>query len=46
MATDVSPSCGAAPAALRFNPRMLFLSRSPAPIHAALRGEQIGRAHV
>ncbi|GAO26070.1 aconitate hydratase domain-containing protein [Alicycliphilus sp. B1] len=44
MATDVSPSCGAAPAALRFNPRMLFLSRSPAPIHAALRGEPVALA--
>ncbi len=44
MATDVSSPSGAAPAVLRFNPRMLFLSQSPAPIQAALRGEPVALA--
>jgi 3-isopropylmalate/(R)-2-methylmalate dehydratase large subunit len=44
MATDVSSPSGAAPAVLRFNPRMLFLSQSPAPIQATLRGEPVALA--
>ncbi len=44
MATDASTSPDIAETALRFNPRMLFLSQSPAPIQAALRGEAVAPA--
>lgn len=44
MATDASTSSDMAEAGLRFNPRMLFLSRSLEPIDAALRGEAVALA--